>query len=209
MSITGALRSLLVALAATAACTSAEANTLADHFNRIELQRVDDKPNVAALVFDDGSDTARVDFGVGSVYADEEWYAVPSEDLELVLTGKRKDVEYIVEERLVTYLNLSGEGPHVSIDVESTTAWVELTEQSPGRYQLRTTEPAPLDLTPGQIIEVVRRQQPDWLDYAKQCPGANGAPCYTVTDQEFRISIRRGPEREVIGTFRIYQPNGC
>ncbi|HKQ81881.1 MAG TPA: hypothetical protein VJS42_06775 [Steroidobacteraceae bacterium] len=193
----------------TATVTSAGANTLADHFSRIELQRVDDKPNVAALVFDEGSDTARVDFGLGGTYADEDWYAVPSEDLELVLTRKRSDVEYIVEERLVTYLNLSGEGPHVSINVESTTDWAELTPLSSGRYQLRSTEPASLDLTPGQIVEVVRRQQPDWLDYARQCTGANGGPCYTVTDQEFRISIRRGPEREVIGTFRIYQPNGC
>ncbi|MET0659779.1 MAG: hypothetical protein ABW110_16645 [Steroidobacteraceae bacterium] len=209
MSMAGALRPLLVALAATAMCPSAGANSLAEHFSRIELQRVDDEPNVAALVFDEGSDTARVDFGLGGAYADDEWYAVPSEDLELVLARKLNDAEYIVEERLVTYLNLSGEGPHVSLDVESTTEWAELTQLSSGRYQLRSTEPASLDLTPDQIVEVVRRQQPDWLDYAKQCTGANGGPCYTVTDQEFRISIRRGREREVIGTFRIYQPNGC
>ena len=202
-------RALLLFTLTATVTSAAGANTLADHFSRIELQRVDDEPNVAALVFDEGSDTARVDFGLGGTYADEDWYAVPSEDLELVLTRKRSDVEYIVEERLVTYLNLSGEGPHVSIDVESTTDWAELTPLSSGRYQLRSTEPASLDLTPGQIVEVVRRQQPDWLDYARQCTGANGGPCYTVTDQEFRISIRRGPEREVIGTFRIYQPNGC
>lgn len=209
MSIGRSLRSLLFVWLVGGIPLAAGANTLTEHFDRIELQRVDDKPNVAALVFDEDSDTARLDFGLGGEYADDEWYTAPSEDLEFVLTRKHKGLEYTVEERLVTYLNLSGEGPHVSLDVESTTDWMPLTQLSPGRYQLHGAEPAALDLTPAQIVEIVRRQQPDWIDFAKKCTGANGGPCYTVTDQEFRISVRRGAEQEVIGTFRIYQPNGC
>jgi hypothetical protein len=199
----------LVAAFGGAVAGTVDANPLADHFERIELQRTDDRPGVAAVVVDASSDAAWVDFGIGGLYAEDEWYSVPTEDIDVVLARKNKQVEYIVEQRLVTYLNVSGEGPHVSVDVEATSDWMELTQLAPGRFQMRTVEPPALALTPAQIVEIIRRQEPDWVDFAEQCTGVNEGPCYTVTDQEFRISLKASDRKQVIGTFRIYQPNGC
>lgn len=207
--MTRTLSTLCLALltCATEFAAADATNALAQHFERIELVRAGDAPAVAAVRFDADADTAQIDLGLGGEHADQDWYAAPA-SLEIVLTSRRAGVGYVVEERAVTYLNIAGEGPHVSLDVEAISAWVPLRELSAGRFQVVDLPPARLDLTREQIIEIVRRQQPDWVEQAKDCTAADSGSCYTVTDQEFRVSARGAAGNEPIGTFRIYQPNG-
>jgi hypothetical protein len=188
---------------------AAESNALAAHFERIELVRTGDPPGIAVVRFDEGRSDPQLDSGLGAEYGEIGWYDAPLDTWEIVLSRKHPELRYVVEERVVTYLNISVEGPHISLDVESTTDWVPLSDTPDGHFQVMALPPAPLQLTQQQIVELVEQQQPDWVEYAHQCTGPDMGPCYTVSDQEFRISVVRDQVLESLGTFRVYQPDGC
>lgn len=181
------------------------AGPLSDHFARIELNLTDDRPTTAALVFDDASDTAWIDAVSASTRLHGAWYARPTEDIEVILTPKNPKQAYAIDQRLVTYLNLGPEdGDAVTIDLDASTAWIPLNVVTATRHRMNLVSPPDIDITPVQLVEIVRRQAPEHVPLARECPQIDSPPCQLVTDHELRIHLVNGEQRQLVGMVRLF-----
>ena len=151
-----------------------------------------------------------LDVGLGSDFSDHFTISDQPPKLLLHVTPKQKNVQIRVRQRSVTYLNVSGEGPHIAIgEADVASSWVELRPQEAGVFPVLNQVPQKLNMTRSQIIAAIKEPDPKWVEFAKTCDSADDGACYTVTDTEFEISIMKGNSPTSKGIVRVLYPNGC
>lgn len=119
-----------------------------------------------------------------------------------------------VRQRTLIYMNIGDEGPHVAIPgTEQRGAW-----QAGRRLAERTLEVGglaqpTLALTRTRLLAAVKAtdvgRDARWLALARQCRTPDDGACYTVTDQEYEVTVSKAGRIVARGILRLRQPNGC
>ncbi|OGB26647.1 MAG: hypothetical protein A3I66_03645 [Burkholderiales bacterium RIFCSPLOWO2_02_FULL_57_36] len=207
------LRRFLFALLIGVSGASSALESLSTAIQRVELVTVG-TPQVK-MPFEWSAKTKDVlsgylDIGLGREFSDHFTMSEQHPKLLLHVTPKQKDAQIRVRQRSVTYLNVSGEGPHIAVrgtDVAS--SWVELRPTNSTAFLVVDQVPQKLNMTGSQIVSAVKDTAPDWVEIAKTCVSDDDGACYTVTDTEFEISVKTGNIAVSKGIVRVLYPNGC
>lgn len=114
-----------------------------------------------------------------------------------------------VRQRSVSYLEVSDEGPHMSVPgSEQRSAWRTLTAFAPGRYRVQKTVEQKVKMG-HKLLAKVFADDPHWRQLATACKGPNEGACGTISDIEFDVTVtddNGGVTRKII---RVTFPNGC
>lgn len=151
-----------------------------------------------------------LDVGLGTEFSDSFTISDAPPKLLLHVIAKQTNAQIRVRQRSVTYLNVSGDGPHIAVSgTDVASSWVELRAQGSTAFPVIDQVPQKLNMTRSQIVSAVKEPDPKWVAFAESCASADTGACYTVTDTEFEISIKKGNAPASKGVVRVLYPNGC
>jgi len=200
---------------ADAAPGSAPAEVLLGYALTVEDGSWSARPNRVLLRPDSGS-TAQRSFSFG-----------PGNDTPLVIASDRVEVEledgdgreWRIEQRLVTTMSVSGQGPHVELSdwKQGTTPWAELRRLGPRRFRGLSLEDPPFPAyTQEELLAELRRLGlPDWAEALPKGPGQAGNNRLDVSAEpglervEWRISVREGSGWRIVRELSFVLAMGC
>ena len=150
-------------------------------------------------MIDVGIDSALFETGAGN----------PEVALLLQVRAAEPGARIAVRQRSVSYLNISGEGPHVAVPgTEARGPWSALAAGPPGAFRVHNTVGQPVRVDHRQLAAALAGQ-PAWLALAQGCQGPDDGACYTVTDPEFEITVTGADGRSARAIVRVFFHNGC
>lgn len=109
--------------------------------------------------------------------------------LILAVRAAPRAARVVVRQRSVSYLEVSDEGPHMSVPgSEQRSAWRALTAFAPGRYRVEKTIEQKVKMG-HELFARVFADDPHWRQLALACKGPNEGACGTNTDIEFDVKV--------------------